>query len=277
MNTKKFEYKRTTVRLVVLSIHPVVDMFPNNEITPTYLKEAAFFNHYDCPVVTIDNKVLTHPESFISASENGLKEIEVIVIENISEKEITRMICYGQFQYHKRNNLKFYLLINFLINQLEIYPEWAKEIETEEENADYKVAAILGCSRSTVYRTRYVGNFDLNLFDRVENEEDFTMFHAYQIAQQRKGGKIEKEPSVIQKELTPESPPPNLKFNFSCPNFKIDIKAVNCELKVNIDGEEKLDYEYCLVPQEDKKSSTETYSFMNDHGDTIFVTIKKVK
>lgn len=116
----------------------------------------AYFNHYNQPVVDLDNNVLSHYVDVQAAVANGKSKIEVLQVA-LSEMDVLKFIL-TEHKYHLRNAIASYETADYWRNYLDKDPDGIKLAKTMKGKTADKIAELMHTSDSSIKRLLRVGD-----------------------------------------------------------------------------------------------------------------------
>lgn len=178
-----------------IKVHPLLNklkMTVSSDLKDTfafYAEESKYFNHYERPVLTANNKVINNLAAWYSASTNGVAEIEVDIIEGLEEDDVLRFIN-AKSLFFKRNYPARYALISELRNHFETNPKGIEWVNSMEGDIIQKVSKITGYGESSTKMLAVIGKDDNDYFNQIK-EGKLSLREAYNLIQAQ--GKAEPE------------------------------------------------------------------------------------
>jgi hypothetical protein len=157
MNAKP-QFIPLTINPNDLMIHPVlIEMAYDNRPDENYIKAMDIFNHYEKPVIDLNNNIISHCADVIAAQKNGLTEIEVYRVA-LNEQQL-RIFISLKHTYCKENIIATYKTIKYYEDYLtknKDGKELAKALPFDTTRE--KIAALMQTSDSTIKRVKEIGD-----------------------------------------------------------------------------------------------------------------------
>lgn len=157
MNAKP-QFIPVTINPNDLMIHPVlIEMAYDNRPDENYIRAMDIFNHYEKPVIDLNNNIITHCADVIAAQKNGLTEIEVYRVA-LNEQQL-RMFISLKHTYCKENIIATYKTIKYYEDYLTKNKD-GKELANALpfDTTREKIAALMQTSDSTIKRVKEIGD-----------------------------------------------------------------------------------------------------------------------
>jgi hypothetical protein len=202
--------------------------------------DAKYFEYYDLPVITKDNTPLSHLEAIEAARVNGLKNMPVIVANDIDANDVLRFIC-NHVRVKKlkpSQRFEFAMLLREHLTKNEKGIKWAAELPG---NINMKIARIIGYDDKTVQEWQRVGKKALECFEtgKPPGDEDD--------ADEKKSKKKPVEGDKLIDEL-------NLgDFDFKLDKYQINYKGKN--LHLNCSEKKDTNSITCIFKDDEHKGS----------------------
>jgi hypothetical protein len=128
-----------------------------------------YFNHYECAVIDMDNKVLTHSAEVEAAVANGVTEMTVYRVD-LNDLEIRKLIAV-KHKYNMKDLLASFNTITFYEDYLKNKTEGIKLSTILTGDINDKIAALIHTSASTVKRLKQVGEKKLHMLGLIQESE----------------------------------------------------------------------------------------------------------
>jgi predicted nucleotidyltransferase len=158
---------------VNLNAHPIlIEMGYGRTADVYFIETMKYFNHYDKPVVDLDDNVITHWSEVQAAVANGIAQLEVYSVD-MTVIQLRRFIAL-KHKYHRKDLIASFNTVKYFEQYLSEDAEGIRLAETMEGTLREKIAKLMQTSDSTVKRLKEVG---LNAFDKLGLiEQGFTSF-----------------------------------------------------------------------------------------------------
>lgn len=270
MLVPKFNFIRGTVELKDLKVHPLLQKFMGNaKLKEAYLDGIKHYGHFEIPVVTKNNEVLTHVSDFLAAKQLGRKTMEVVICD-LPDSELP-MFAILKHLTQVKNYPAIFDAIGHYTDYFKSDPEgieWAKRIKGD---MDEKLAFIFGCSPTQVKRIRSIGKkrpTELGLIQ--QGEKSFLQVLNEIKDDEGKSGETTLGPVSNAPAGGPTTNPAQTQTSNSyqyftatisyCGGDRVEVTVSENAKKVVVNGKEITNLKYKYHGDDDNGKNTEAYS-----------------
>lgn len=267
MQVPKFNFFRATAAVPDLKIHPLLEKFMGNaKLKEAYVKGIEHYGHFEIPVITKNNEVLTHVSDLLAARQLNVSTMEVMICD-LDESELP-MFAILKHLTEMKNYPAIYDAIGYYTDYFKTDPEginWSKRIKGD---MDDKLAFIFGCSPSQVKRIRTIGNTrpaELGLIQ--QGEKSFR-----EVLKEIKDDKGQNGEDAMPAP-DPKSPDGGLNRTQTLSNYQyftatimyaggdhVEVSVTEKAKKVVVNGKEVTNLKYKFHGDDDKGKNVEAYS-----------------
>lgn len=271
MEKAKFNYTKETRKISDLQVHPLIQKFlGNTSLKEAYLEGIKYYGHFELPIITKKNEVLTHVLDFLAAKALKQENMEVVIC-NLEESELP-MFAILKHLTQAKNYLGIYDAIGFFTDYFKTDVEgmaWAGRIKGD---MDDRLAFVLGCSASQVKRIRTIGNKKPAELGLIQQGQRTFQEVLDQIRDDESKGGEEGIPTAAPKAPIGGPSRAQTKTQTSnsyqyftatisyCGGDQVEVTVSENAKKVVVNGKEIADLRYKYFGDDDNGKNTEAYS-----------------
>ena len=168
----KINYEKKAISIADLKAAPQSKIYQliklsEPSVLSHYQNETQYFgHHYEMPVVTSNNVILSHREDVEAAFENKQDTLEVMVVSGLDEGDLMRFNLKTIFfkKLAKADRKKLCTLLEDYLRNDPYGIKWAEELKLNGHNdINEKLKAILNCSKDLIKLIKRTNENEVNL------------------------------------------------------------------------------------------------------------------